>query len=90
MSQETRDLNVRRAPKYLPFILFGAAVGIVFGLILYFATSQPDAKDSTSILGLLIVIPAALGAGAGLLAASVLDSRSVAKSRQVQAAKLEE
>ena len=90
MTQETRDLNIRRAPKYLPFILFGAVFGVVLGVILYFATSQPDAKDSTSILGLLIVTPAALGAGLGLLVASVLDGRSVAKSRQVQAAKLDE
>lgn len=90
MSQETRDVKIRRAPKYLPFILFGAVVGVVLGLILFFFTSQPTAKDSPSILGLLIVIPAALGAGVGLLIAAMLDSRSVAKSRQVQAAKLDE
>jgi hypothetical protein len=90
MSPEIKDLNLRRAPKYLPFILFGGTVGVIVGLILFYATSQPTAQDSPSILGLLIVIPAALGAGVGLLAATVLDSRSVAKSRQVQAAKLDE
>ena len=90
MSQETRDLNLRRAPKYLPFILFGGAVGVIIGLILFFATDQSATKDWASMLGLLIVGPAAIGAGAGVVSASIMDGRSVAKSRQVQAAKLDE
>jgi hypothetical protein len=90
MSQETRDLNLRRAPKYLPFILFGGAAGVIVGLILFFATGQLASKDWASMLGLLIVGPAAIGAGVGVVSASILDGRSVAKSRQVQAAKLDE
>jgi hypothetical protein len=89
MSQETKDLNLRRAPKYLPFILSGGVAGVILGLILFFATGQNATSDWSSIIGLLIVIPAAVGAGVGLLWASVLDGRSVAKSRQVQAAKLD-
>jgi hypothetical protein len=90
MSQETKDLNLRRAPKYLPFILFGGLVGAIVGLILFFATGQSATKDWSSFLGLVVVIATAVSAGVGLVIATILDSRSVAKSRQVQAAKLDE
>lgn len=89
MSQETRTVTVRRAPKYLPFVLLGGVMGVLTGGIIYLVTGQASTKDWASMLGLLIVGPAALGVGAAIIVVSVLDRRSVAAAKRVEAAKLD-
>lgn len=81
-------LKVRRAPKFLPFVLSGIIVGIIFAFIIN-ALIPVENRTPTAILGYLVLYCAGAGLGLGVLAAVVLDSLSKARAKQVSATKLE-
>ncbi|MEY4743459.1 MAG: hypothetical protein RIR34_798 [Actinomycetota bacterium] len=89
MAKETETVEVRRAPKYFPFLLSGGAVGLVLGLIAFFATGQENSPEGTSVLGLMVLFPSAILAFAGVVVAWVVDRKSVASAKRVTATKLE-
>ena len=86
-------LNIRRAPKFFPFLVAGALLGFIAALILNSLSVAPvDAATGSpqpSILGYLLVFLGMVGAGLGLAAAAILDRIFVARSKQVNATKLE-
>ena len=81
-------LKVRRAPKFLPFIIAGVLLGIIVAFILN-ATIAPENRTAANILGYLVLYCAAAGLGLGMLSAIVLDAVSAARAKQVSATKLE-
>ena len=89
MAKETETVEVRRAPKYFPFLLSGGAIGLVLGLIAYFVTGQQNSADGLTILGLVVLFPSAVLAFAGVVVAWVVDRKSVAGAKRVTATKLE-
>jgi hypothetical protein len=89
MAKETETVEVRRAPKYFPFLLSGGAVGLFLGLITFFATGQQNSPEGQSVLGLMILFPSAILAFAGVVVAWVVDRKSVADAKRVTATKLE-
>ena len=81
-------LKVRRAPKFLPFILSGIILGIVVAFVLN-SFIAPDSRTETNILGYLVLYCAGGGLAVGVLSALVLDAISVARAKAVSATKLE-
>ncbi|MFM5905238.1 MAG: hypothetical protein ACKORF_03935 [Micrococcales bacterium] len=86
-------LNIRRAPKFFPFLVTGALVGFVVALVLNAASSSPvdpaTGAPQPSILGYLLVFLGMTGAGLGIGTAVIMDRIFVARTKQVKATKLE-
>ncbi|VXC25701.1 conserved hypothetical protein [Arthrobacter sp. 9AX] len=79
---ERREVTVRRAPKFVPFLILGALVGVaVAAAVAYGLPATPD-FDAGSVFGFFMVLFAGAGAilGAGL--ALVLDRRSVKRQQR--------
>ncbi|MEY2676279.1 MAG: hypothetical protein RIT51_109 [Actinomycetota bacterium] len=79
---KTEDLQIRRAPKYLAFIILGAVLGFITALIL---NSVATGTTKASITGYLIVFCTGLGIGVGVIAALVIDRVLRSKSKVVKA-----
>jgi hypothetical protein len=79
---KTQELSIRRAPKYLTFIILGGVVGIIVGFILNAVSEQ---STGAPILGYLIVFCSGLGVGLGVIVALVLDRILRRKSKVVKA-----
>lgn len=72
-SSAPRKLSVRRAPKYVPFLVAGALVGIAAAAVLAFSRSSSEDFDASSVFGLFAVLLVLPGMGLGALAALLLD-----------------
>ena len=81
------EVEIRRAPKFLPFLLTGGALGLVLALVLFFVA--PHSEDWAQLLGTLVVFMSALGAFGGLYLAVIFDRISRAKAKRTSATKLE-
>jgi hypothetical protein len=79
---KTQELSIRRAPKYLTFIILGAVVGIIAGFILNAVSEQ---STGAPILGYLVVFCSGLGVGLGVIVALVLDRVLRRKTKVVKA-----
>ena len=79
---KTQELSIRRAPKYLTFIILGGVVGIIAGFILNAVSEQ---STGAPILGYLIVFCSGLGVGLRVIVALVLDRILRRKSKVVKA-----
>lgn len=65
------EVEIRRAPKTLPFALTGALLGLLSAVLLYFAGGATD--SNRSILGLLLVALGLTGLGLGIASALIAD-----------------
>jgi len=83
-------VEIRRAPKFLPFLLTGGGLGLVLALILFFLTGQYGKADALSVLGVMVLFMCAIGSFGGLYLVIVFDRYSKAKSKVTTATKLEE
>ncbi|MFQ4148619.1 hypothetical protein AAGW05_07980 [Arthrobacter sp. LAPM80] len=72
-SGEPRKLMVRRAPKYVPFLIAGALAGVVTAAIFTFMFPPSQDFETSSVFGLFAVLMVAPGAGMGAIVALVLD-----------------
>lgn len=82
-------IKIRRAPKFLPFLITGAVLGVITALILNFSTAG-NAPDATPILGYLLGWCTVLGAAVGIVAAVAIDFVTTRRSKEVVATKLEQ
>lgn len=85
---KTEQVKIRRSPKYLQFLITGGILGLIVALILD-ASIAPDARSAASILGYLIAFSVAIGGALGMVAAVILDRIGSARSKTVEATKLE-
>ena len=86
----TETVNIRRAPKFFPFLVTGAVIGLLVAGIWFLTAGDPAGKDGASVLALVAVMGIGLGALIGVATALVVERVLVAKTKQTQAAKLEE
>lgn len=87
--RETKTtVQIRRAPKYLPFMITGTLLGVILAVILN-ALIPADQQSAEPILGYLVVFIGAVGFGLGSLAALLLDRLFRAQSKTLEATKLE-
>jgi Na+/melibiose symporter-like transporter len=84
-NKSTESVEVRRAPKYRPFLITGAAVGLVLALVLFLATGQSQTTDALSVLGILILAVTLVGAFTGVISAYLVDRRSLSNAKTTQA-----
>lgn len=76
-----RGITVRRAPKYVPFLIVGGLVGVAMAAVVAFALPVADGYDPSSIFGFFMVTFGAGGVLLGAVVALLLDWRSVKRAR---------
>lgn len=73
---ERRSVTVRRAPKFVPFLIAGAVVAaIVAGILTAFSPSTQD-YATTSVFGFFFVLLLIPGVGLGAVAVLIIDRMS--------------
>lgn len=77
-------VRIRKAPKYLPFMLLFAGVGFISALVL-FASIDDSAKTGASIFGMLVGYLSAAGAAVGLIVALIVDWISTKRTKTLTA-----
>jgi len=83
---KTETVKIRRAPKFIPFMLTGVLLGGVVAAILSLSITSQDGKTA-GFLTQLLVYCLGLGAGIGVLAAEVFDALTARASKDVQVSK---
>ena len=68
-------VQIRKAPKYLPFLLAFATVGFIIAVLVYLTIDEAD-KGNASIFGLMVTYFSAAGAAVGLVLAHIVDGIS--------------
>lgn len=77
-------VQIRKAPKFLPFLILFALIGIVSALIMNTFVSEAD-RTAQPILGYLVATLGSIGAAFGLLVALFLDYISRKRSKTLDA-----
>jgi hypothetical protein len=77
---ERRGITVRRAPRYVPFLILGGLVGIAAAAVVAFAVPGSESYDRSSVFGFFMILFAAGGALLGAATALVLDRLSVRRA----------
>ncbi len=77
-------VQIRKAPKFLPFLLLFAGVGVVVALILNLFISDAE-RTAEPILGFLVAYLGGLGGAFGLVVALVIDYISRKRSKTLEA-----
>lgn len=83
-----QQVRIRRTPKFLPFLITGAVIGVIIAVILGLSIPA-DAKTPEPIVTYLIGYLGAIGAVVGIVTAVVADRIGVARAKTVEATKLE-
>lgn len=87
-SGEPRKLQLRRAPKYVPFLIAGALAGVATAAIFTFLFPSDGDFAASSVFGLFAVLLLLPGAGLGALVALFLDRQGRKKSKTLLVASL--
>jgi hypothetical protein len=86
--QNPEEVEIRKAPKILPWALTGAVIGVLIAFLLY-ALIPAESRSSEDLLGLLLVALGSLGLGLGVALAIVLDLVSARRTKLVSAIRSE-
>lgn len=84
---KTETVKIRRAPKYIPFMLSGIAFGAVVAIVLSLTISGSDGKTAGFITQLLVYC-LGLGAGLGIAVAAIVDGLTTKSTKTAQANKV--
>ena len=79
---ERREVTVRRAPRYVPFLVLGGVLGVAAAAFVAFGLPGDPSFDRGSVFGFFLVMFGAAGAILGAVAALVLDRLSVKRQRR--------
>lgn len=85
-----RQISVRRAPKYVPFLVAGGVLGVIVAAITSYAEPAPQNYTQGSVFGYFLVLFAAGGVLLGGLVALVLDRVSLRRSQRAIVEEVEE
>jgi hypothetical protein len=83
---KTETAKIRRAPKFIPFMLTGVLLGGVVAIVLSLSITTQDGKTG-GFLTQLLVYCLGLGAGLGVAAAVVFDAVTARRAKDVQVSK---
>ncbi|MFJ7751342.1 hypothetical protein ACIQXM_15470 [Arthrobacter sp. NPDC097144] len=81
-SPERREITVRRAPRFVPFLLLGVVLGFIAALVVAYGGPEDPTYTRSATLGFFTIMFAIPGVGLGALAALLLDWISVRKMRR--------
>jgi len=79
---ERRSVTVRRAPKYVPFLIAGALLGVVVAAGIAYARPADEGYDAGAVFGFFLTFAMAGGAILGAVVALVLDRLSVRRAQR--------
>ena len=85
---KTESVKIRRAPKFLPFLLTGGVLGIILALIVGLAIPE-EQRTAQPIITYLVAYFAGIGVALGIVAAIVADRIGLARAKTAEATKLE-
>lgn len=83
---KTETVKIRRAPKFIPFMLTGVLLGGVVALALTLLITTQEGKTAGFITQILVYC-LGLGGGVGLVAAVIFDAVTARKLKDVQVSK---
>jgi len=83
---KTETVKIRRAPKFIPFMLTGVLLGGVVAVVLSLSITTQDGKTA-GFLTQLLVYCLGLGAGLGVLVDVVFDALTARRAKDVQVSK---
>ena len=86
-NDKTETAKIRRAPKFIPFMLTGVLLGGVVAIVLSLSITTQDGKTG-GFLTQLLVYCLGLGAGLGVVAAVVFDAVTARRAKDVQVSKI--
>ena len=78
---ERRVITVRRAPRYVPFLILGGLVGMAAAAAVAFGIEADDTYDPNSIFGFFLILFGAGGAVLGAVVALLLDRLSLRRAQ---------
>jgi membrane associated rhomboid family serine protease len=85
---KTQQVKIRRSPKFLPFLVTGAVIGVIVAVILGL-TIPAESRTAAPVVTYLIGYLGAIGAAAGIVTAVIVDRIGVARAKTLEATKLE-
>lgn len=80
VAPERRSVTVRRAPRYVPFLILGGLLGVVVAAVIAYGLPGDEGYDANSVFGFFLTFCAAGGAILGAVVALVLDRLSVRRA----------
>ena len=86
--EKPEEVEIRRAPKVLPWALTGAAFGMLVALVLSLFAPEGEASEY-NVAGLLLVSLGSLGLGAGVAFAILVDLVTSSKAKRASAVRAE-
>ena len=86
---KTQQVNIRRSPKFLPFLITGGVIGVILGAGLGLSIPA-DQRTAEPVITYLIAYGAGIGVVAGIVAALIVDRIGVARAKTLEATKLEQ
>lgn len=81
-SPARRDVTVRRAPKFVPFMILGAIVGAIVAAIIAFSRPADPEFDAPTVFGFFLIVCAGGGVILFSILALVLDRLSVKRTER--------
>jgi len=85
--EQTETLEIRKAPKFLPFMFTGTMIGLLAGIVLY-QLIPAENRTGQNIFGYLVIFFMFAGFAAGIVLTVVLDWLSRSRIKKVEATKL--
>lgn len=86
--EKPEEVEIRRAPKVLPWALTGAAFGMLIAFVLSLIAPAAGTTNE-NVLGLLLVSLGSLGLGAGVAFAIIVDLVTSSKAKRASAIRAE-
>ncbi len=83
---KTETVKIRRAPKFIPFMLTGVLLGGIVAIALSLLITTEQGKTAGFITQILVYC-LGLGGGVGLVAAVIFDVVTARRSKDVQVSK---
>lgn len=87
--QKPEEVEIRKAPKLLAFLITGILAGAVAAVLFYIAI-PPENQSSENVLGLLFVTLCSAGMGLGILTSVAIDLISQRRVKRALANRVSE
>lgn len=87
--EKPEEVEIRKAPKVLPWALTGAVFGMIVALVLSLVAPESEASDY-NVLGLLLVSLGSLGLGVGIAFAVIVDFVTATRAKKATAVRAEQ
>ncbi|MER1997132.1 MAG: NrfD/PsrC family molybdoenzyme membrane anchor subunit [Arthrobacter sp.] len=81
-SPERREITIRRAPRFVPFMALGAVAAFIVALVMAYTGDENPQYTREAVLGFFTVMFMLPGVALGSIAALILDRLSIRRSER--------